>query len=436
MNRSILHLALPNILSNLSVPLLGIVDTALMGRQASPAYLGAVALGSVIFNFLYWGMGFLRMGTTGLTAQAFGQRDALGQVRLLGQALLVGLTAGLLFIALQIPIGALSFWLLPGEPEVIGLAQEYFYIRIWAAPATVGLYALVGWSLGMQEARLPMWLTIISNATNVALNLYFVNGRGMASDGVALATVIAQYLGLGIGLLWIGLRHRALLHRLPEARLLDPQGLRRFLTVNGDIFIRTLCLIFAFSFFTAQSSDLDPLLLAANQVLLQYLHTMAFAVDGFAFAAESLVGRFVGAGDPERLRQSIRELFVWGLGLGTFFALGYALAGEPLLRVFTDQEGVIATARPYLPWMVALPLVGAYAYLWDGVYFGATAARPMRNAMLLTTFGVFLPLASMAPHWGNHALWLAMTAFMLARGLSLHLLAGRFLDLDLTGKRT
>lgn len=427
MNREILRLALPNILSNLSVPLLGIVDTALMGRQESPVYLGAVALGSVIFNFLYWGLGFLRMGTTGLTAQAYGQRDAQGQLRLLGQALLLGLAAGTLFLLLQWPIGRLSFWLLPGEPRVMDLAREYFYLRIWAAPATIGLYALVGWLLGMQEARIPMLLTIVSNLANVALNLYFVNGRGMASDGVALATVLAQYLGFGLGLLLLGLRYRGLLQRWREADLFDPASLRRFFSVNGDIFIRTLCLIFAFSFFTAQSSRMDPLLLAANQILLQYLHTMAYAVDGFAFAAESLVGRFTGAADQPRMRRSIALLFRWGMGFAALFALAYALAGEELLRVFTDQAQVIATARPYLWWMVALPLVGAYAYLWDGIYFGATASRPMRNAMIASTFAVFLPLALLAPGWGNHWLWLAMTLYMLVRGVTLHVLAGRFL---------
>lgn len=426
MNKNILRLALPNILSNLSVPLLGMVDTALMGRQDSPIYLGAVALGSVVFNFLYWGMGFLRMGTTGLTAQAYGKEDQIEQLRLLGQALFLGLAAGLLFVGLQSPIGWLSFKLLPGEPAIIELAQSYYRVRIWAAPATIGLYALVGWLLGMQEARIPMVLTILSNIANIVLNLYFVNTLGMKSDGVALATVLAQYLGFIVGLIWVFVKYRPLLGNWRKTHLLDPDSLKRFFSVNSDIFIRTLCLIFAFSYFTAQSSRMDPLTLAANQILLQYLHTMAYAIDGFAFAAESLVGRYVGANDRKQLSQVIRLLFQWGMGFAAVFSLAYAFMGETLLGIFTDQPAVIAEAIPYLNWMILLPWVGTYAYLWDGIYFGATAARPMRNAMILTTFLIFLPLAWLAPQYGNHLLWLGMTLYMLGRGLTLHIGAGRF----------
>jgi multidrug resistance protein, MATE family len=427
MNRQILRLAIPNILSNLSVPLLGMVDTALMGRQAEPAYLGAVALGGMIFNFLYWGMGFLRMGTTGLTAQAFGQRDEKGQFRLLLQALLVAMAAGLSFVSLQIPIERLAFWLIPGEESVFELGREYYYVRIWAAPATIGLYVFNGWFLGMQNARVPMLLTIVGNALNIGLDLYFVQVQGMRADGVALATVIAQYASLALAFgCWLGL-HRKLLRYLREVHVLDPASLQRFFRVNRDIFLRTVALVFAFAFFTAQSSGLDPLLLAANQILLQYLHLMAFGVDGFAFAAESLVGRFVGANDEASLRRVIRLLFRWGMGLGAIFSLGYLLGGEMMLRLFTDQEEVLEAARPYLGWMILLPLAGAYAYLWDGIYFGATATQPMRNAMLLVTGLVFLPLALAAPVWGNHALWAALTLFMLARGVSLHLLAQRYI---------
>jgi multidrug resistance protein, MATE family len=427
MNRQILRLAIPNILSNLSVPMLGMVDTALMGRQDDPAYLGAVALGSMIFNFLYWGMGFLRMGTTGLTAQAYGQGDERGQFRLLLQALLVAMSAGLSFVLLQTPIERLAFWLIPGEEAVFALGREYYYVRIWAAPATIALYVFNGWFLGMQNARVPMILTIFGNALNIALDFYFVNVQGMAADGVALATVIAQYASLVLAVgFWLGL-HRSLGQYLRSVQVLDPGSLRRFFSVNRDIFLRTVALIFAFSFFTAQSSGLDPLVLAANQILLQYLHLMAFGVDGFAFAAESLVGRFVGANDEASLRRVVRLLFRWGMGLGAAFSLLYLLGGEAMLRLFTDQEEVLTVARSYVGWMILLPISGAYAYLWDGIYFGATATQPMRNAMLLVTTLVFLPLALAAPYWGNHALWAALTLFMLARGISLHLLAGRYI---------
>jgi len=403
------------------------VDTALMGRQDSPIYLGAVALGSILFNFIYWGMGFLRMGTTGLTAQAFGKGDTRAQMTLLVQAVGVGIACALFFICVQVPMVQVGFKLIPGEADVIALAKEYFYIRIWAAPATISLYALIGWSLGMQEARIPMILTVVGNALNISLNLYMVNGLGMKADGVALATVIAQYASLLLAIGLLAYKYRPLLKSLEWGNVWEVEGLRRFFSVNGDIFIRTVSLIFAFSFFTARSSGFDPLILAANQILLQYLTTMAFGVDGFAFAAESLVGRYTGAKDQENLRLAIRMLFRWGLGLGAVFSVVYMLAGEVLLDVFTNQEEVIQTALPYLPWLYILPFTGAYAYMWDGVYFGATATRPMRNAMLIATFAVFLPIALLANLYGNHMLWLAMFVYMLGRGASLHLLAKRFI---------
>ncbi|RMG64651.1 MAG: MATE family efflux transporter [Bacteroidetes bacterium] len=427
MNRLILRLAIPNILSNLTVPLLGMVDTALMGRLDSPYYLGAVALGSLVLNFIYWGMGFLRMGTTGMTAQAYGQGDAPAQIHLLGRALLVAGSAALLILLLQRPIAWLGFALIPGEAEVLELARSYFFIRVWAAPATIGLYALQGWFLGMQNARFPLFLTLLINLANVGLNLWLVLGEGLQSDGVALATVMAQYLGLlaALGLFW--LRYRGLLAHLHWQALVQRAALARFFSVNADIFVRTLCLIFTFSFFTAQSSGVDPLVLAANQILLQYFYTMSFGVDGFAFAAESLVGRFTGEGHQARLRAVLGRLFLWGGGLGIAFALLYALAGGPLLRLFTDQPEVIAAAQPYLGWMSGLAIAGAVAFLWDGAYIGATAVRPMRNTMLLATFGVFLPAFYLAfPHLGNHGLWLAMLLFMLARSVLLTVLAKRY----------
>lgn len=431
MNRIILRLAIPNILSNLTVPLLGIVDTALMGRLDSPYYIGAVALGSLLLNVIYWGMGFLRMGTTGMTAQAYGQGDPSAQIHLLGRALAVALGSALLMWLLQQPIAWVGFGLIPGEPAVLELARTYFFIRIWAAPATIGLYALQGWFLGMQNARFPLFLTLLVNLTNVGLNLWLVWGLGLASDGVALATVVAQYLGLvAAGGLFYA-RYRGLLVHLRWAALVQRAALARFFSVNADIFIRTLCLIFTFTFFTAQSSGIDPVVLAANQILLQYFYTMSFGVDGFAFAAESLVGRYHGAGDGAQLRAALRQLFRWGAGLGLAFAGLYAVAGTPLLHIFTQQPAVLAAARPYLPWMSGLALAGAVAFMWDGAYIGATAVRPMRNTMLGATFGVFLPTYYLAfPHLGNHGLWLAMFLFMLTRSLLLSLLAPRYMRVE------
>ncbi len=426
MNKTILRLAIPNILSNISVPLLGMVDTAMMGHLDSEHYLGAIALASIIFNFIYWGFGFLRMGTTGITAQAFGQKDSSESMLTLSRAMLVAVIGSILIILTQTGIAYLSFSLIEGEEIIEELGKEYFYIRIYAAPATLGLYVFHGWFLGMQNARYPMWLTIIVNIFNLAFNLLFVFYFDMKSNGVALGTVIAQYLGLlgAIGLFFHSYKDHLAFHSW--AKSLGKGKLKHFFSVNTDIFIRTICLVFTFSFFTSKSASIDSMTLAANQILLQYFHLMAYGVDGFAFAAESLVGRFIGEKNAHDLRQSIRLLFTWGVGLGVIFAIVFLLAGEPLLYVFTDQPMVIASAKPYLWWMSVIAVVGAIAFLWDGIYIGATATKAMRNSMLIATVGTFLPVFYVSfEALGNHSLWLAMTLFMVTRGILLGVLAKR-----------
>jgi len=432
LNREILRLAIPNIISNISIPLLGMVDTALMGRLESEVYIGAVALGSIIFNFIYWGFGFLRMGTTGLTAQAYGRQDKNENSAILGRGLLLAFALGLILIALQKIISFVSFELIHGERLVEELAQSYFLIRIYAAPATLALYVVHGWFLGMQNARYPMWLTIGVNFINIIFNVFFVYGLKMKSDGVALGTVYAQYLGLALAYWLFIRRYKKYSQGISLSSLFHLQALHRFFSVNLDIFIRTICLVFTFAFFTAASASLSSLILAANQILLQYISLMSYAVDGFAFAAESLVGRFVGAHHERNLRLAVKWLFIWGWGWGTLFALAYALAGKYFLYIFTNQAAIIKTAQPYLGWMILLPLAGSVAYLWDGVYIGATATTAMRNWMLVTTLGVFLPIYYLTINQlGNHSLWLALFSFMVARGLSLSLQAKKSIFLPL-----
>ncbi len=427
MNREILRLAVPNILSNISIPLLGMVDTALMGRLESAVFLGAVALGSILFNFIYWGFGFLRMGTTGLTAQAFGRSDRQEGIAILARGLMVAAIGSLLIIVLQGAIAWLGFSLIPGDESVKQLAKQYFYIRIYAAPATLALYVIQGWFLGMQNARYPMVLMVVINLVNILFNIFFVYQLGMKSDGVALGTVFAQYIGLGLAVGLFLRSYRSYLRFYDRKRMLNMDSLKLFISVNADIFIRTICLVFTFAFFTAASSALDSLTLAANQILLQYIALMSYGVDGFAFAAESLVGKYLGRHNLSRLKMSVRWLFLWGCSFGAAFSLIYALFGKALLRIFTNLQSVIEAASPFILWMAVVPLFGAIAYMWDGVYIGATATQAMRNMMLLATVCVFLPVyyLSVGP-LGNHGLWLAMTLFMAARGVSLSLLAGRY----------
>ena len=368
MNKQILALAIPNILTNLSVPLLGLVDTALMGRMEGVAYLGAIALGGMIFNFIYWIFGFLRMGTTGFTAQAHGENNpALLSLHFVRPAL-IALLLGLLILCLQYPLAQLSFYLIQSTAEVEMLAREYFFIRIWAAPATLMLYVLNGWFLGRQNARYPMYLAVFINLVNISANLYFVWVLKLNAAGVAWGTLCAQYLGLALGL-FLFLRKYTELRPFFRASVRQWQGMKRFFLVNGDIFIRTLCLLFTFSFFTAESARLGEDVLALNTILLQYLTLMAFGVDGFAFAAESLVGKSLGEGDQQGLKEVIRKLFYWGEGLGILFAVTYFFFFSEIFYVFTDKPELLAAAMPYLGWIVLGPVINTPCFIWDGIYY-------------------------------------------------------------------
>ena len=428
MNRRILRLAVPNIISNLSVPLLGAVDTALVGHLEEVYYLGAIAVGSMIFNFLFWGFGFLRMGTTGLTAQAFGERNRRESVLILGRALGVAAIFSGLILLLQAWIADLSFWLVEATPEVERFTKIYFDIRIYSAPATLGLYAINGWFLGMQNARYPMIVTIFLNALNIALDVLFVYGMNMNVDGVATGTLIARYAGIVLALALLIWRYRDWLSEYAHAQLLELAAVKKFFTVNRDIFIRTLCLIFTFSFFTAKSAEFGNVILAANSILLQLWMIVSYGVDGFAFAAESLIGRYTGARDSGRVRTAVKYSFGWGVGLGIAASLIYWLGDERIIYLFTDQQNVIDAAMVYFAWTVAGPTVSSFCYIWDGIFIGATATSPMRDSMLIATLAVFLPVYFVGlGHLGNHALWLALVLFMIARGITLGLFAPKYI---------
>ncbi|MCB9297475.1 MAG: MATE family efflux transporter [Lewinellaceae bacterium] len=414
MNKEILRLAIPNIISNISVPLLSSVDTALMGRL-SELHIGAVGIGAMIFNFIYWNFGFLRMGTTGMTAQAFGARDDGAVAHTLGRALLVALAVAAALLLLQWPFGKASFFLMNTAGEQRVLVAEYFHIRIWAAPATLGLYAFMGWFFGMQNAIYPLILTVVINVVNIVLSFYLVRYQGMDVDGVAYGTAAAQYSGLILAVGMFCYKYGHLQAHFRRAAILEWGKLKKFLSINGDIFIRTLALTGAFAFFYSQSSAEGQMVLAANTILLQFLNWMSYGVDGFAFASESLVGKYKGAGDASRTRRAIRLSFAWGMGLALAFSLGYGLFGAALLRVFTNQPDVLAATGPYLFWMALLPIFGTPCYIWDGVFIGLTASRAMRNSMILA-FIIFLAAYFATSALGNDGLWLTLLLFLLARG--------------------
>jgi len=421
-NKKILNLAIPNVISNLSVPLLGVVDTALVGHLDEVYYLGALAVGSMIFNFLFWGFGFLRMGTTGLTAQEYGRRNRQGIMMLMARVQLVALVIGILILLLKQPISDLSFWVIQSGAEVERFTLVYFDIRVYTAPAVLALYGLNGWFLGMQNAKYPMIITIALNLLNIVLNVWFIYGLDMHVDGVAYGTLISTYLALALAVgLFLYRYRRYFLHFVME-ELINAGELRQFFSVNRDIFIRTLCLIFTFSFFTAKSAEQGDLILAANTILLQLWMVASYGIDGFAYAAESMIGRFKGAEDLPLLKKAVYYNLAWGLSIGLIGSALYGLLDEQILAIFTDKQNVIDLAMSVVFWTVLAPFVSSICYILDGVFIGATATGPMRNTMLISTFIFFLPVYYIGTMmFGVHGLWLAMVLFMVVRGAALAL---------------
>ena len=425
-NKQIYRLTLPNIISNFSIPLLGVVDTALMGRLESTHYLGAVGIGGVIFSFIYWGFGFLRMATTGLTAQAFGEDDIPECGRLLLRATSIGIAGSVLLFIFQWQLADMSFLLIDTSSEVEHLARAYYHIRIYAAPATLCLHALHGVFLGLQNAHYPMLLTIVVNLVNIALNLVFVQLLGMKVEGVALATVIAQYVGLLLAILLFFRRYRSILTGWHIREVLLLSKLKRFLSISGDIFIRTCCLVFSHAYFTAKSAALSDTFLAINTILLQYINLLSYAIDGFAFAAESMVGKYKGAQDLQNLKQTTRLIFLWAFLFAGVITLILVCFGERLLYVFTDQMSLVEQAEVYLIWVIVAPVINVAAYIWDGIFLGATASRALRNSVILSTL-LYLSAVYLLMPFGNHGLWGALTLLLIARGVSLTMLAPKYL---------
>ena len=416
MNREMLRLAVPNILSNISVPLLSSVDTLLMGHLTA-LHIGAVGVGAMVFNFIYWNFGFLRMGTTGLTAQAYGRQDEASMMHTLGRGLFVAILLAIFILVFQYPLIEASLYLLNISEEQRPLVEEYFYIRIWAAPASLASYAILGWFFGMQNAIFPLILTLAVNLTNIIVSWILVREYGMDTAGVAYGTLIAQYVGVLVAVFLFFSRYRSFLAHFSQQAILQRQSLKGFLALNADIFIRTFCLTFAFGFFYSQSASEGTLILAANVILLQFLNWMSYGVDGFAFASESLVGKYAGAGDKSKTMQAIRLSFFWGMALAGLYALVYGIGGMAILELFTNKADVLAAARPFLVWMVIFPLLSTPCYIWDGVFIGLTAAKAMRNSMLLSLAVYLLIYFLLQDTYGNHGLWLALLLFMVARGL-------------------
>ncbi len=418
MNKKILYLAIPNIISNITVPLLGLIDIAIVGHLGDEQYIGAIAIGSMIFSIIYWNFGFLRMGTSGFTAQAYGKRDLGECMNILMRASSVGLSIAMILLILHRPIVKIIFDFLQGGALVESYALSYFNIVIWGAPAVMMLYGLKGWFIGMQNARIPMVIAIIVNCVNILASLFFVYVLEMKIEGIALGTLVAEYAGLLIALaLWLRYYSR-LWHKLNIKQSLRLIELKKFFSLNGYIFLRTLCLVCVTSFFTSSGANRSDVILAVNTLLMQLFTLYSYFMDGFAYAAEALVGRYIGAKDEKQLRKSVSYTFRWGWMLAATFTLFYIIGGESFLSLLTNNLEVLQAAEPYSYWAMAVPLLGFAAFLWDGIFIGATAGKEMSIAMFIATTSFFLIYFALDPYFGNHALWIAFLCYLSLRGIT------------------
>ena len=426
-NKRILQIAVPSIISNITVPLLGLIDVTIVGHLGAAAYIGAIAVGGMLFNIIYWIFGFLRMGTSGMTSQAYGKHDLDEVARLLLRSVGVGLLIAIILVALQYPIRKLAFTFIQTTEEVERLATLYFRICIWGAPAMLGLYGFAGWFIGMQNSRFPMYIAITQNIVNIAASLCFVYLFHMKVAGVAWGTLTAQYAGFLMALLLWRRYYGGLKKHVAWHEVLKKEAMLRFFQVNRDIFLRTLCLVIVTLFFTSAGAAQGEIVLAVNTLLMQLFTLFSYIMDGFAYSGEALVGKYVGANNQPALYRTVRQLFIWGVGLSTGFTLLYFFGGKSFLGLLTNETSVIREAGNYFYWVLAIPLTGFAAFLWDGIFIGATATRQMFYSMLVASGSFFLVYYSLHEWMGNHALWLAFVVYLSLRGIMQAVLSRKIL---------
>lgn len=416
-DKRILSIALPSIVANITVPLLGLVDMAVSGHLGNAVYIGAVAVGSMIFNVVYWVFGFLRMGTSGMTSQALGRRDMNDVATTLARSIVVAMAVAAFIIILQKPLGSVALALVGASAEINTEAWHYFRICVWGAPAMLCLYSLTGWYIGMQNTRLPMFISIMQNVVNIVASCTFVYAFGMKVEGIALGTLVAQYAGLLVSItLWATTYGKRILRHVQWQRIMEGTAMRRFFSVNRDIFLRTLCLVAVNFYFLSAGAAQGAVVLAVNTLLMQLFTLYSYVMDGFAFAGEALCGKHYGADNHVEFSRTVRRLFGWGFALTVAYTMVYAVGGTGFLRLLTDDIEVVAASAEYAPWAVLIPICGLAAFIWDGVFIGTTNTRGMfaaTAAAMLVFFGVYLSLRS---EWQNHALWLAFLTFLLTRG--------------------
>lgn len=429
MNREILRIALPNIISNITVPLMGIASTAIAGHwdtETTAQTIGALAIGVSIFNFIYWNCGFVRMGTSGLTAQAFGAQNWAECTRMLVRSLSVALVMGVLVLVLQYPLGELSLWMMHGNETV----SAYYYARIWAVPAGIVLFALNGWYTGMQNAVIPMAIAVLVNILHILFSLWFVFGFDLGIVGIAYASVVAQMGGVLLSGVLLVIRYRRFLTHVVWREVFDWGPMRQFFLINRDIILRTFCIVAVYTFFTAISARMEEGLLAVNTLLLQLFTLFSYMNDGFAYAAEALTGRFIGARDQASLRSCLKRCLIWGMVVSLLFVAIYLVEWRELLGIFvadssSDASRIIELAGHYVGWIILIPLAATMPFIMDGIMVGATETRVMRDSMFLSTVAYFAIFFGLEPLIGNNALWLAFSLYMFLRGVLQYFMTDR-----------
>jgi len=393
------------------------VDMFIVGHLSSELFIGAISIATMIFNFMYWSFAFLRMGTSGFTSQAFGAKNKQEIANILLRSLIVAIAVGILIVILQSLILKVAFYFVQTSPLVREYAASYFHIYVWAAPAILGMYAMMGWFIGMQDAKTPMYVAIAVNVINITLSLFFVFVLKMEIKGVALGSTIAQLSGFAICIIVWRIKYSKLREYIHLRNIKSLSDFIPFFKVNGDIFLRTLCLIAVTTFFTSASAKMGDTLLAVNSLMMQLFILFSYMMDGFAYAAEALTGRFVGERNPKMMRLLIKRLFIWGVGLTAIFVLLYALFSDNIIGFLTDKEVVVSTAKEYLGWVLLIPVAGFAAFLWDGIFIGMTASKQMRNSMFIAMISFFVIYFLSRSSMGNNALWLAFITYLGMRGI-------------------
>ena len=415
MNKNILKLAVPSIFANITVPLVGMADLAIAGRLGDAALIGGIAIATMLFDLLYWNMGFLRVGTGGLIAQAYGRRDLKSIMATFSQGMFTAVAIALLIWIIQYLFVETAFYFIDCSDNVQQLAKDYFYIRVWAAPATLSLFVFKGFFIGMQNAVIPMIVDITINVVNIFASIYFAIYASFGFSGIAIGTLIAQYTGLILSILFISIFYKKLFKYINLKESIKITAVKKFFIVNGNLFIRSICFLFIYTGFTSLSAKFGDTPLAAGTIMMKLMLLYSYFIDGFAYAAEALTGRYFGARDLSSLKRAVKLIFVWCGAIGVVSTFVYIFWGKQMCMLMTDNIDVLTKAYDYLPWLFIMPIISCLAFTWDGVYIGATATKTMRNAMIYAVIGFFATYYLCVSQIGFQALWIAYMVHLVLR---------------------